>query len=113
MNIDLRGRHYWSWADYDSYFFLNPNGSLMNYAAYPENADVNFNAFTIDMMFKWEFAPGSELSLVWKNAIYTENSNMGMAFGKNLSETLKSNQSNSLSLKVLYYVDVNSLRKKT
>jgi hypothetical protein len=112
MKIDFRGRHYWSWADYNSYFFLNPDGSLKPYPEYSENEDVNFNAFNIDMTFKWEFAPGSELSLVWKNAIYTDDENMNMKFGKNLNETLKSDQSNSLSLKILYYIDYNILKKK-
>jgi hypothetical protein len=112
MKIDFRGRHYWSWADYNSYFFLNPNGSLKSYPEYSDNADVNFNAFNIDMVFKWEFAPGSELSLVWKNSIYTENKDMNMKFGKNLNETMKSDQTNSLSLKILYYIDYNILRKK-
>jgi hypothetical protein len=112
MKIEFRGRHYWSWADYDTYYFLNPDGSLKPYAGYTDNADVNFNAFNIDMAFKWEFAPGSELSLVWKNSIYTDNENMNMPFGKNLAETLTSDQTNSLSLKVLYYIDYNRLIKK-
>lgn len=112
MTIDFRGRHYWSWADYDSYYFLNPDGSLKPYASYSDNADVNFNAFNIDMSFKWEFAPGSELSLVWKNSIYTDNEKMNLPFGKNFTETFKSDQTNSLSLKILYYIDYNSLLKK-
>jgi hypothetical protein len=112
MKIDFRGRYYWSLADYNSYFFLNPDGSLKPYTDYKDNADVNFNAFTIDMTFKWEFAPGSQLSFVWKNDISSKNKNMDMKFGKNLIETLKSDQNNSLSLKVLYYIDFNILRKK-
>jgi len=109
MKIDFRARHYWSWADYNSYFFLNPNGSLNLDAGYAENADVNFNAFNIDMTFKWEFAPGSELSVVWKNAIYNSNEEMGLKFGENLRETFAANQNNSVSLKVLYYIDYNTL----
>jgi len=112
MKIDFRGRHYWSWADYNSYFFLNPDGSLKPYPEYSDNEDINFNAFNIDMTFKWEFAPGSELSLVWKNAIYSENESMNLKFMDNLKQTLKSDQSNSLSLKILYYIDYNSLKRK-
>jgi hypothetical protein len=111
MNVDFRGRHYWSRADYVSYFFLNANGTLKPLDSYPENSNVNFNAFTIDMAFKWEFAPGSELSLVWKNAIYTENMDIDISWAENITETLKAKQSNSLSLKVLYYIDINQLRK--
>jgi hypothetical protein len=112
MKIDFRGRHYWSWADYNSYYFLNPDGSLKPLASYTENANVNYNAFTIDMSFRWEFAPGSELSLVWKDAVETKTKILQKKLSKNLSETLKSGQDNSLSLKVLYYIDLNRLRKK-
>lgn len=112
MKVDFRGRHYWSWADYDSYYFLNADGSLQPTIQYSGNSDINYNAFTIDMSFKWEFSPGSELSLVWKNSIYTENDKMNLNFGRNFSETLQSDQTNSLSLKILYYIDYNSIRKK-
>jgi len=113
MKIDFRGRHYWSVADYNTYYFLNTDGSLKPEPSYKnEDADVNFNAFNIDMSFKWEFAPGSELSLVWKNAISREDKNMKLQFGNDLKETLKSDQINSFSLKILYYIDYNTLRKK-
>ena len=112
LKIDFRGRHYWSWADYNTYYFLNPDGSLAYTSAYTENADVNYNAFNIDMTLKWEFAPGSEMSLVWKNAIYTEDKNMNMKFGTNFVNTLKSDQTNSISVKILYYLDYNMLMAK-
>lgn len=109
--IDFRGRHYWSWADYSSYYFLNSDGTLSAYD-YSDNADVNFNAFNIDMSFRWEFAPGSELSVVWKNAIYSENKNTHVTFVKNITETFKATKTNSLSVKMLYYIDYNSLKIK-
>jgi hypothetical protein len=76
------------------------------------NANINYNAFTIDMSYRWQFAPGSELSLVWKNSIYSSNDHVGLGFSENLGETLKTPQSNSLSLRILYYIDYNMLIKK-
>ena len=73
---------------------------------------MNFNAFNIDMVLRWEFAPGSELSLAWKNAIYTDSDQVDMKFGPNLKETLAADQTNSVSLKVLYYIDYNALVKR-
>ena len=57
MSLNLRCRHYWSVADYKEYYFLNSDGSITNFNLTWKNADVNYNAFNIDMTFKWEFAP--------------------------------------------------------
>ena len=69
----------------------------------------NCVAFNIDLLFRWEFAPGSELSLAWKNAIYNSNKDVGVKFVENLKNTLSSDQTNSLSLKLLYYIDYNTI----
>ncbi len=111
LKIDFRCRHYWSWADYDEYFLLNTDGSLSPYN-WSGNADVNFNAFNIDMGFRWQFAPNSEFSLVWKNSVYNDNELMNLDYSTNLSNLFKTTQANSLSLRILYYVDYQSFRKK-
>lgn len=112
LAVDLRARHYWSVADYeDQQYFLNQDGSLRTDSHTSQN-DKNFNAFNIDMVVRWEFAPGSELSLAWKNAISHETDLVNQKFGENLKETLNSDQSNSISLKILYYIDYNTIIKK-
>ncbi len=111
MKIDFRCRHYWSWADYNSYYFLNPDGSLSQYPEYSDNEDKNYNAFNIDMTYKWEFAPGSELSVAWKNSISEENDMMKLSYLKNFKETLAADQLNSISVKILYYLDYKSIVK--
>jgi hypothetical protein len=42
------------------------------YSTPVNNNDLNTNFLNIDVMYTWRFAPGSELSLVWKNAIWSE-----------------------------------------
>jgi len=64
------------------------------------------------MTFNLEFAPGSEISLAWKNSIYTENDQTDIKFTDNMKKTFMSPQDNSLSLRVLYYIDFNSLVRK-
>ncbi len=72
--LTLRGRYYWSRAEYDgNYYILQTDGSL-NDTNYPGEANVNSNFMNIDMVYTWRFAPGSELSLVWKNAIASSGS---------------------------------------
>ncbi len=38
----------------------------------PRNEDINYTTWTSDISFNWWFAPGSQLSFVWKNAIENE-----------------------------------------
>lgn len=112
-SIDIRARHYWSAADYDDQlFFLMSDGFLKPDDRSDKSADINYNAFNIDMTFKWEFAPGSELSVAWKNAIYNEDDKVDSKLNENLRNTLKADQINNLSVKILYYIDYNTLFNK-
>jgi hypothetical protein len=113
MALNIRGRHYWSKADYNTIYLLNPNGTITPDNRYTDNPDVNFNAFNIDMVFKWEFAPGSELSVAWKNALYDTNKNISLSYSENVKEMFRAINSNSISLKLLYYIDYNAIFNKS
>ncbi|TSA24219.1 MAG: hydrolase, partial [Bacteroidetes bacterium] len=102
MSLNLRLRHYWVWAHYLSYYNLRPDGFLIP-SDYQGNADVDFNLFNIDLGFIWDFAPGSQLSFVWKNAINTQDNQIDYKFFRNLGTTLSSPAANSFSIRVLYY----------
>ncbi|MBI4645150.1 MAG: carbohydrate binding family 9 domain-containing protein [Bacteroidia bacterium] len=113
ISLSLRIRHYWSKVVYDDYYLLNERGKL-EYFALQENHDINYNAFTIDLGFLWNFAPGSEISIVWKNSIYTpdnEINNIISPFMDNFENTFTFPQTNSLSIKILYYIDYSMLKK--
>ena len=110
--ISIRLRHYWSRADYnDEYYILNDDGSLSD-IAYGENHDYNYNAFNIDLVYTWRFAPGSELSVVWKNSIYEGSDQIYYDFRENVNNMFAADKTNSLSLKVLYYLDYHYLKKR-
>ncbi|MDY0335003.1 MAG: DUF5916 domain-containing protein [Bacteroidales bacterium] len=112
LALDFRMRHYWLSAKYNRFYDLDAAGKLQA-THYDENNDFSFNAFNIDMNLRWQFAPGSELALSWKNAILTYNrSDITDRFFGNLHNTLQAPSDNSLSLKVLYYLDYSYLKKK-
>jgi hypothetical protein len=110
-SISLRARHYWSGAKNNIYYQLQPDGSLIEDLTYTQNMDKNYNAFTVDMMLKWNFAPGSELVMGWKNAAFTDKKLVENNYWNNLKNSWL-NQSNCISIKVLYYIDFNSLKIK-
>jgi hypothetical protein len=93
---------------------LQDNGGILS-ENIPNIYDESFNAFNIDLVFNWHFAPGSNLSVVWKNAILTDVTDYAetnIDFLKNFSNTLASDQLNSFSVKLLYYLDYMYLKKK-
>ncbi|MEN8123290.1 MAG: DUF5916 domain-containing protein, partial [Bacteroidota bacterium] len=105
MSVNLRLRHYWSTVKYNKYYTLNLDGTLSDEDEFDAADDINFNYFTIDLGFRWIFAPGSELSLVWKNSIFTYNDEITNNYLNNLQKTFDSPQTNSISLRILYYLD--------
>jgi hypothetical protein len=111
--VSLRFRHYWANALYRSDFYeLQKDGTLLP-SDYSDDHDQNFNAFNIDMGYSWEFAPGSQMSVVWKNSIFSENHFSHDRYLHNLSEVLKLPQVNSFSIKLIYHLDFLYLRPKS
>ena len=111
MSFDFKFRHHWEQVKNYSFHELDENGYLA-YSDYNENKDVNFNAWNIDLNFNYWFAPGSELSIVWKNAILTQSDQVLSYYNDNLEALLNNPQENSLSLRLRYYLDYSYFKKK-
>jgi len=112
LSLSLVMRHYWSKGRYNKYFTLDNNGHLTDNPDYTQDNDFNFNSFNIDLDFNWQFAPGSNLSIVWKNAILHQDQVIMNDFFDDFNRTFRYQQTNSISLKVLYYLDYQYLKKK-
>lgn len=110
MSLSIRGRHYWSKANYHRYYHLENDGYLTA-STYGGNHNVNFNAFNIDLVFFWQFAPGSELNVVWKNAVLKRENEIINDYYKNIEGSINSPQNNTVSVKVLYYLDYVMVKK--
>jgi hypothetical protein len=132
MGITLRLRHYWSKVPYtNQYFELDKEGFLhqVDDVQYlDENGNhkynQNFNAFNIDMVYKWRFAPGSEISVVWKSAFSGLDEDVDHNFFSNLNSKVFTPDeeigkhsmplhhfNNMLSVKIMYFLDYNQVRK--
>jgi hypothetical protein len=66
----------------------------------------------IELTYTWNFAPGSQLSLVWKNAVNTATNVIENDFLRDFNSTFGSPASNSFSIRVLYFLDAMYLKKK-
>lgn len=108
MGLRLRTRHYWSGVSNREFFLLQDDGSLSSPVTVSQSYNINYNAFTIDLIYRWIFLPGSELSVAWKTQAYVGDEHTGKSYIDNLKLSWQ-NQLHSLSLKVLYYFDINTL----
>ncbi len=111
LSLNLRMRHYWSWGEYSRYSLLQTNGLLRDIENPGIQADFNFNAFNLDLVFSWEFSPGSKMELVWKNSMLNDESVVVHDLFENLRNTWELPQLNTLTFKMLYYLDYTYLKK--
>lgn len=113
MGVTVVLRHYWSDRRNKEFYLLKPDGNLTDYQGPAlTGTDRNYNVFNIDLIYTWQFAPGSTLSLSYKDAAETYDSYFTQRYNRNLGGILAAPQNNSLSVKVLYFVDYLDLKKK-
>lgn len=112
LSLSLRVRHYWSKGEYKRFYLLKEDGTLNNTSENYNINDFNFNHFNVDMIFNWEFAPGSNLTFVWKNNISQESAKIIKSYLDNFNHTIQQPELNMFSLKFLYYLDYHVVKSK-
>jgi hypothetical protein len=117
MGLTLRARHNWTEAVHDSYYHTDTDGQLLENDLTGLNTDgtskynYNFNYFSLDLVYTWQFAPGSFLTANWKNNINPPNSAVGENYFFNLSNTITNDQTNIFSIKIIYFLDYLSIEQ--
>ncbi|HRI19798.1 MAG TPA: DUF5916 domain-containing protein, partial [Panacibacter sp.] len=110
MGITFRSRHYLSSVDNKEFYTLQHDGKLAANPGFQPNANQNVNFFNIDMVYTWQFAPGSFLNIVWKDATQDFRNNVEKKYFKNLGNTITQDNNNNFSLKVIYFLDYLTLK---
>lgn len=112
-SLVVRMRHYVLQVDYKDFFTLKTDGDLM---PYDHSADEDFvvNNLNMDLLFRWNFLPGSELLLIWKQAVNAQEKGQDALanYFEQLSDLGQTPGLNNLSFKLLYYIDWNQLRQQ-
>ena len=109
--ITFRLRHYWSRVENGSFYWLEDDGLLgpTNEVTLTDKGtspyDISYNAWSIDCVFRWIFAPGSELSVVWKNLLESQGDLLPDTYADNLEDVLRVTHRNSFSFKAIYFLD--------
>lgn len=115
MSLNLSFRHYFSSVDYLNFKKLEKDGTLSQ-STYTGNHDGTYNFWNVDLRYSWWFAPGSQLTLLYRNAADSYLEVPNPAFKENFDYLFSKPQLNNISLKITYYLDYNRaknwLRKK-
>jgi hypothetical protein len=112
MGITYRARHYWSKVMYQQFFTLQEDGSVTPLASPSRNPDINVNLFNIDMVYTWQFAPGSFLNVGWKSNADAFDRLVAERYFYNLRHTLRADAGKNFSVKVIYFLDYLQLKRK-
>lgn len=111
-SLSLTFRHNWSDVSYGNrYFNLRSDGYLDPNTTYTENRDINFNSWNLDLNYFWQFAPGSQLIAFYRNSIFSMNNNTGQDFFTNIDNLFNEPKQHIFSLRLVYFIDYNNLKK--
>jgi hypothetical protein len=112
MTINLTARYYWSYSKNHEFFTLQNSGYLIPNSTYAQNKDRNFNSWNFDLSYSWWFAPGSEISILYRNYGLERASIVEKDLSKNLKSIFNSDLTNVLSISIRYFIDYNAVKNK-
>jgi Domain of unknown function (DUF5916) len=116
MGLTLNIRHYWSGVNPKELLLLNNQGYLEKtnvIATPPTEYAQNFNAFALNMIYTWQVANGSFLNIAWQDeASEFKFGDYEQNYSKNIKRTFNENNANTLSVKLVYFIDYLNLKKK-
>ncbi len=115
-SIKLNFRNFWSTAHYGdkAFYKLNSNGTRTPTTRNTEenNPNTNFNIWNVDLSFNWWFAPGSEMTLLYRNQLFNQDKLSDIGYGASLENLLALSMQHQLSLRVKYYIDANTIFRR-
>lgn len=115
QGLNLSFRHFWSTASFakNNYSELIEKGNLrpIDYEITNRNdPDANFNIWNLDLSYRWQFAPGSEAVLLYRNSIFNEDKLSNLNFEESLDNLFEQPARHNVSLRIVYFIDYNRVK---
>lgn len=110
MALNLAFRHYYTDVTYESINTLNQDGTITKTDENPSIYNATYNSWNVDLRFSWWFAPGSQLSLLYRNSVESYEEFSNRSFDDNFKYMFDQPQLNSFSIKVSYFLDYNRMK---
>ncbi|WP_316634274.1 DUF5916 domain-containing protein [uncultured Flavobacterium sp.] len=113
MTFNLAVRQYWSSAENKDILKLQPDGTLTPYPQYTKNKNSSFYSWNTDLSYSWWFAPGSQLSILYRNNASNFERIIDKNFKHNVTDLLNNDAlKHILSVSVKYFIDYNAVKNK-
>ncbi|MDZ7362631.1 MAG: carbohydrate binding family 9 domain-containing protein [candidate division KSB1 bacterium] len=103
LTLQIYGQAFVAKGHYDRFKKLVTPTTLIPYA-YHDNPDFNEQAFHLNVVWRWEYRPGSVLYLVWTQARAGEGANYFTRVRRDFRETFSLPAENVVLLKVSYWL---------
>ena len=112
MTFNLSVRHYWSYAENKNFLSLDNQGKLNDLTNYTTNKNSNFTSWNVDLSYSWWFAPGSQISVLYRNNAANFSRTINSDFGSNVTNLLNNEALNhTFSISMRYFIDYNQAKK--
>lgn len=113
MTLNLAVRQYWSFAENKEELKLEPDGTLTPYTEYTKNKNSSFYSWNTDLSYSWWFAPGSQLSVLYRNNAANFERIINKDFKHNVTGLLNNDAlKHVFSVSVKYFIDYNAVKNK-
>jgi hypothetical protein len=113
MNFNLSARHYWSYATNREFLNLKNDGTLEENTTYTNNLNQNLNLWNFDLSYNWWFAPGSQVTILYRNNAALLERQFSRNIDSNFTKAIDNENLNHIfSISLRYFIDYNSLKKK-
>lgn len=111
MNFNLKVRYYWAHAINNKFLTLRDDGYFDDNSTYNYNANINQNIWNFDLSYTWWFAPGSLISVLYRNNSSLLESTFNTNLNDNFRNVISNNPNNTISISFRYYIDYNQAKK--
>lgn len=112
MTFNIALRHYWSYAENKNALTLGNDGRLNLNNTYTTNKNSSFYSWNADLSYNWWFAPGSQVSILYRNNAGKFDRSINKDFANNVTDLLNNSALNHVfSISVRYFIDVNQVAK--
>lgn len=110
MTLNLTSRYYWSYAENKKFHTLQDDGTFIINPNYTADKDSNFTIWNFDVSYSWWFAPGSQITALYRNNAQLFSNDIDKNFGSNLDTFLDNDLNHIISISLRYFIDYNKAK---
>lgn len=114
--LSLTFRNYWATVNYDTNFFTLEEDGILNQASgyqiddLENDPNINYNTWNLDFSYSWQFAPGSFLTVLYRNQLFNYDNNAKDSYRESLDTLFNQPIQHTFSLRLQYFINYSSVK---